>query len=131
MRKMKRKAIALTAAAIAVAGLLGASLGMAFAGSTSLSQGFNLVGGPLYADTSPAAWVSCLPSGSWKAVYLWDATHQRWMHFFNVSGGVPAYVNDPSTGAITSIPKLSGVALIMNQAVSNATLADSPAQACH
>lgn len=130
MNRIKRKVTLLIAVSIAVAALLGASLGMAFASTTSLSKGFNLVGGPLQADTAPAAWVSCLPSGSWSAIYQWDATHQHWMHYFNTGQGVPAYVNNSATGGIVTIAKLSGVALIMNQPVSNAKLADSPAQAC-
>lgn len=132
MIRTKRKAIAVMAAAIAVVGLLGASLGMAFANTTTLSKGFNLVGGPLRSDTAPAAWVSCLPSGSWNAIYVWDTTHQHWLHFFNTdSANVPGYVNQPAAGGIVTIPKLAGVALIMNQAVPGATLADSPAQACN
>ncbi len=131
MNRTRRKAIAVMAAAIAVVALLGASLGMAFANTTSLSKGFNLVGGPLLADTAPATWVSCLPAGSWNAIYVWDTTHQRWLHFFNIdAAGVPGYVNESAAGGIISIPKLSGVALIMNQAVSGAKLADAPGQAC-
>jgi hypothetical protein len=131
MNRTKRKALAVMAAAIAVVGLLGASLGMAFANTTTLGKGFNLVGGPLQADTAPDAWVSCLPDGSWDAIYIWDTTHQHWLHFFNTdSGDVPGYVNESAAGGIVKIPKLAGVALIMNQAVSGAHLADSPGQAC-
>lgn len=131
MIRTKRKVIAVMAAAITVVAMLGASLGMAFANTTSLSKGFNLVGGPLLADTAPSAWVSCLPAGSWNAIYLWDTTHQRWLHYFNIdAAGVPGYVNDSAAGGIISIPRLAGVALIMNQGVTGAKLADAPGQAC-
>jgi hypothetical protein len=132
MIRTKRKAIAVMAAAIAVAGLLGASLGMAFANTTTLNKGFNLVGGPLHSDTAPEAWVSCLPGGSWNAIYIWDTSHQRWLHYFNTdTANVPDYVNQSAAGGIVKIPKLAGVALIMNQAVPGAKLADSPGQACN
>jgi hypothetical protein len=130
MSRIKRKSLALLAAMVAVVALLGASLGMAVAGTASLGTGFNLVGGPIGGDVPPATWISCVPNTAWTAVYIWDAPNQRWLHFFNTAAGTPAYVNNTSNGGITTIPRFSGVAVIMSQAVASAKFADSPSQGC-
>ena len=125
----RSKMFALVAVSLATAALLGGSLGMAFAGTATLTTGFNLVGGPTQGDVAPADWVACLPTTSWNAVYIWDATHQTWMHYFNTAN-VPKFVNASSNGGITVIPRFSGVALIMTQAVNNAKLKDAASQTC-
>lgn len=130
MSRIKRKTLTLLAAMVAVVALLGASLGMAVAGTTALGTGFNLVGGPIGGDVTPAAWISCVPNTAWTAVYIWDAPHQQWLHFFNTAAGTPAYVNNTANGGISTIPRFSGVAVIMSQAVASAKFADTPSQAC-
>lgn len=127
---MRKKYLSLFLAAIAVAGALGSSLGLVAAGvRQNLGAGFNLVGGPLNADVPPAQFIACLPAGSWDAIYIWDAQTQTWKHYFNQSD-VPAYVNDVNLGGIAVIPRLSGVVLMMGQAVTNPRLKDSPAESC-
>jgi hypothetical protein len=127
---MRKKYVSLMLALVAVVGALGSSLGLVAAGVRSnLGVGFNLVGGPLNGDVSPGQFVACLPAASWEAIYIWDASTQTWKHYFNQSG-VPAYVNDPAVGGISTIPRLAGVVLMMEQAVSNPRLKDSPAEAC-
>lgn len=129
---MKRKTLLLLVSMVGVVAVLGASLGMAVAGTTPLVAGFNLVGGPIGGDVQPASWVECItPATSWNAVYIWDAPNQRWLHFFNKATGTPEYVNQTSNGGISIIPRFSGVALIMNNAVSSAKLKDSSATTCN
>ena len=131
MSRIKRRTYLLLASMVAMVALLGASLGMAVAGTSNLSSGFNLVGGPIGGDVAPDQWVACItPTTAWNAVYIWDAPNQKWLHFFNVGNGTPAYVNATANGGITSIPRFAGVALIMNQAVSNAKLKDSNSTPC-
>jgi hypothetical protein len=129
MTSTRRRALSIVAAGLGLAALLGGSLGVATAGvrSTPLAVGFNLVGGPLGGDVPPAAFVECLPAGSWSAVYIWDGTTQTWKHFFT---GVPAYVNNPAGGGISIIPRFSGVVLIMKAAVSNPRLRDTASEPC-
>ena len=132
MSRMKRKTLLLLASMVSVVAILGASLGMAVAGTASLGAGFNLVGGPMGGDVAPRSWVECItPATSWNAVYIWDAGNQRWLHFFNTANGTPDYVNQGPNGGIITIPRFSGVALIMNTAVSNAKLKDSPSTTCN
>ncbi len=130
MSWMKRKTFAVVAATLGLAAIFGATLGVAVAGTANLGSGFNLVGGPTGADVQAKDWVSCIPSTSWASVYIWDAPNQRWLHYFNTTAGVPAYVNQQASGGIGSIPRYSGVVMIMNTAVSSAKLPDSPSQAC-
>ncbi len=121
----------LLAAMVGVVALLGASLGMAVAGTTSLSSGFNLVGGPIGGDVQPDIFVKCIqPASAWTAVYIWDAQNQKWLHFFNTANGVPSFVNQGGNGGISVIPRFSGVALIMASAVANAKLLDSNSATC-
>ena len=127
---MKRKIFGVAAAGLGIAAILGGTLGVAFAKTTNLSSGFNLVGGPTNADVQPKDWVSCLPGTSWASVYIWDAPNQRWLHYFNTAAGVPAYVNQQASGGISSVPRFSGVVMIMNSAVSSAKFPDQPNQAC-
>lgn len=128
---MRKKTLAVILASMAVVAALGSSLGLVAAGTRqSLSAGFNLAGGPLQADMPPAQFVACLPASSWTAVYIWDAQTQTWKHHFNTGSGAAAYVNDAQLGGITVIPRLSGVVLMMSQAVSNPRLKDSPNEAC-
>jgi hypothetical protein len=132
MKILKSKSLAVAAATLGVAALLGGSLGVVMAStrSQSLSAGFNLAGGPLNGDVAPDQFVGCLPASSWRAVYIWDSATQTWEHFFNTSAGVPAYVNSAGTGGITAVPRFSGVVLIMNQAVGSPQLKDSNAESC-
>jgi hypothetical protein len=131
---IRSKTFAVIVGAVGVAAILGGSLGIATASvrHQPLTVGFNLVGGPLSADVAPGDFVGCLPATSWSAVYLWDGAHQQWQHFFNTQGttAVPAYVNATASGGIAIIPRLSGVALIMNSAVSSPQLRDAPNEAC-
>ncbi len=128
---MRKKSLAVILASMAIVAALGSSLGLVAAGTRqSLSTGFNLAGGPLQADMPPAQFVACLPASSWTAIYIWDAQRQTWKHHFNTGGGTPAYVNDTQLGGISVIPRLSGVVLMMAQAVSNPRLKDSPNEAC-
>jgi len=128
---MRKKYLAVIVASLAVVAALGSSLGLVAAGTRqSVSTGFNLVGGPLQADMPPAQFVACLPASSWTAVYIWDAQSQTWKHHFNTGSGTPAYVNDTALGGISVIPRLSGVVLMMAQAVTSPRLKDSPNEAC-
>ena len=43
---------------------------------------------------------------------------------------VPDYVNETSVGAISTIPRLAGVVLMMDAPVTDPHLKDSPAEAC-
>lgn len=117
---------------LGIAAILGSSLGIVAAGTRQpLTAGFNLVGGPLNADVQPVDYVGCLPAGSWTALYVWDAQNQQWKHFFNLTAGsLPAYINGSNVGGIGTIPRLSGVVLIMSQAVSNPRLRDTASEAC-
>ena len=73
MSRMKRKTLLLLVSMVGVVAVLGASLGMAVAGTTGLVSGFNLVGGPIGGDVPPASWVECItPATSWNAVYIWE-----------------------------------------------------------
>jgi hypothetical protein len=131
MSRIKRKTFVVLAAMVAVVALLGASLGMAAAGTTNLSSGFQLVGGPIGGDVAPATFVQCIqPSTAWTAVYIWDAPNQQWLHFFNTANGVPSFVNLSANGGISIIPRFSGVAMIMASAVANAKLLDSNSGTC-
>jgi hypothetical protein len=120
MTRVKQKTLAVVAGSLLVVGLLGASLGIAVAGQP-LGAGFNIVGGPRD-EMQPATFLSCLPATSWNAVYVWKADKQEWEHFFNTGKGYPAYINLASAGGIQTIPKLSGVVIMMADAQANATL---------
>lgn len=129
---MRLQIASLFFAALGIAAILGGSLGVATAGTKqSLSAGLNpAVGGPLSASVSPDKWVSCLPSSSWRALYLWDGSEQAWSHFFNTTKGIPDYVNDADVGGISSIPRLAGLAMFMDAAVNNPFMPDSATQSC-
>jgi hypothetical protein len=128
---LKSRALGLAVTTFGLAAVLGGSLGVAMAGTRSLSQGFNLVGGPVSSSVSAEEWVSCLPAQSWDAVYIWQAETQQWKHYFNPGkNNTPTYVNNVNAGGIGTIPRGTGVVMIMSQAVSNATVPDGPAQAC-
>jgi hypothetical protein len=131
MSSIRRKSFAVVAASLTMAAMLGGSLGFVAAGARDpLGSGFNVVGGPLSGDVGPAAFVQCLPASSWKAIYIWNSANQQWQHFFNTTKGFPAYINLGQAGGISTIPKLSGVVLLMDSAVSNPFLKDTSAQAC-
>jgi hypothetical protein len=131
MNDLRKKAMIVAGATLGFAALLGGSLGFAAAGTRqNLGVGFNLVGGPLQANVAPDKFLSCLPEQSWTGLYIWDGANQKWLHFFNAAKGVPAYVNGANVGGITIVPRASGAALIMAQAVSNPQLVDSPNEAC-
>jgi hypothetical protein len=132
MMSTKLKVASLFFAAFGIAALLGGTLGVATAGTKpSLFAGTNpAVGGPLAAAVTPDKWVSCLPSSSWRAVYRWDGTAQSWSHYFNTAKGIPDYVNDTDVGGIDLIPRLSGLAMQMDELVNNPFMPDSPTQSC-
>jgi hypothetical protein len=127
---MTRRMFTVVAAGLGLAAILGGTLGVAFAKTTDLQSGMNVVGGPTGADVQAKDWVSCIPTTSWASVYIWDAPNQRWLHYFNTASGVPAYVNQQASGGIGSIPRYSGVVVMMNTAVSAAKFPDQPNQAC-
>lgn len=130
MSELRRRAMALTAAAVGTAALLGGSLGMAFAGSRSgLSTGVNYIGGPRV-NMSPAQFVSCLPPASWSAIYAWDGATQTWQHYYNTTKGIPAYVNRPEVGGIETLRGARAVAIIMDQAVASPYFIDNTGESC-
>lgn len=130
MSFLSRPILALTGAMIGIAALLGGSLGIvAAAHSQNLAQGFNLVGGPLGADTPPETYISCVPDDAWTALYIWDAQNQKWQHFFNTNDA-PDYINDPAAGGIETIKRLAGVVVLTDQAVPNAQFLDRPSDEC-
>jgi len=132
MSSMKLKTASLFFAAFGIAALLGGTLGAATAGQKpQLYQGSNpAVGGPFGGNVTPAKWVSCLPDSSWRAIYLWDGTNQAWGHHFNTTKGIPDYVNDTDVGGISQIPRLSGLAMYMDEAVLSPFMPDSSAESC-
>ena len=128
---LKNRALGLAVTTVGLAAVLGGSLGVAMAGTRSLSDGFNLVGGPTGSSVTAEEWVSCLPSQSWDAVYIWQAETQEWKHYFNPGkNNTPNYVNSVNAGGIGSIPRGAGVVMIMSQTVSSAQVPDAPTQAC-
>jgi hypothetical protein len=130
MSFLSRPILALTGAMIGIAALLGGSLGIvAAAHSQNLVQGFNLVGGPLGADTAPQDYIACVPSGAWTALYIWDSQNQKWQHYFNTDSA-PDYINDPDAGGIETIKRLAGVVVLTTQAVPNAQFKDRPSDEC-
>jgi hypothetical protein len=132
MGSMKLKIASLFFAAFGNAANLGGTLGVVSAGQKPpLYQGSNpAVGGPFGGNVSPETWVKCLPPSSWRAIYLWDGTHQRWGHHFNTAKGIPDYVNDSDVGGINQIPRLSGLAMQMDEAVPSPFLPDSAGESC-
>lgn len=127
-----KKSTLVATSTLALAAILGGSLGLAAAGTRSpLSAGLNVIGGPLKGDVAPAKYVSCLGT-SWSAVYIWDNRSeaeggQRWQHYLR---GVPDYVNGQSVGGIATVPRLSGVALIMTSAVASPFIPDQNSETC-
>ena len=131
MSQTRKLTLGVAGTALLVAGILGASLGIVAAGQKqSLGTGAQLAGGPLRGDVTPAHWVSCLPSASWRVIYTWDGVAQVWNHHFNTTKGVPSYVNDDDVGGITSIKRLSGVSIVMDQPVTNPFFPDSSSEQC-
>lgn len=133
MAMLRNKALVVALAALAMAAVFGGSLGVAFAGQKStLTSGINpTVGGPLFGDVVPEKFMSCLPVGSWTAVYLWDSNTQSWRHYFNTNGtGVPAYVNNAAVGGLAVVPRLAGLAVIMNQGVQSPFFPDRQSDIC-
>jgi hypothetical protein len=137
MSFISRPAVALTAAMLGIAALLGGSLGIVVAAHNvdlvgpgqGQSSGFNLVGGPLIADTPPQDFLACLPEDSWVALYIWDAQNQKWQHYFNPDS-TPDYINSPQAGGIATIKRLAGVVILTSQAVPDARLKDRPQDTC-
>ena len=141
MSWITRKSFGLVlASSLALATILGGSLGVAFAKHTSTVTGVcangtsgcnvNFVGAIGSGDVSPAQFTKCLPAGTWEAIYIWDGPNQEWQHFFNPA--VPGYVNGAAAGGITSIPRFAGVVLIMKlgQPAQSVTLLDSNSDSC-
>lgn len=131
MKIFKSRMFAFVVSSLALAAVMGGSLGIVAAGSRQpLGVGFNLVGGPLQDSVTPDKFVGCLPTTAWDAVYVWDGANQTWKHYFNKANGTPEYVNSTSAGGISSIPRLSGVVLIMKAAVSSPFIPDRSSEAC-
>ncbi|MEO6397160.1 MAG: hypothetical protein ABIP13_01715 [Tepidiformaceae bacterium] len=141
MSWITRKSFGLVlASSLALAAVTGGSLGIAFAKHSSTVTGVcsggapgcnvNFVGAIGAGDVTPLQFTKCLPAGSWEAIYIWDGPNQEWQHFFNPS--VPAYVNQPAAGGITSIPRFAGVVLIMKlgQPAQSVTLLDGNSESC-
>jgi hypothetical protein len=131
MTLIKSRSFAVLVSIVALAAVLGGSLGIAAAGPrTQLTTGFNLVGGPLTGAVSPEKFTSCLPSNSWTSVYLWDRNTQEWKHYFNTTLGVPAFINGADAGGLVIVPRLEGVAMMMAAPVASPFFPDSPNQSC-
>lgn len=131
MPKLRPKLAAIVVSSLLLAAVLGATAGIAAAGSRStLYPGLNLVGGPLYDSLPPQDYLACLPSGSWRAIYLWDAATQTWQHYFNTSLGIPSYVNRTDLGGIQLIPQAAGLWIIMVQQVNNPKVKDLASESC-
>jgi hypothetical protein len=132
MRLFRSPTLAMAIAILGVAAMLGGTLGVATAATRPLSSGFNLIGGPVSGDVKADKYVSCLPTNSWKAVYIWKADQQEWRHYFNTTGSsnVPAFVNNVAAGGIDDVPRGSGVVILTTQAVPNAFFPESQTQSC-
>jgi len=127
MSLMTRKVFALVAGTMLLAAALGASLGVVFAGPRpSLDRGYNVVGGPFEESVSAQHFTSCLGT-AWNALYIWDADAQQWRHYFR---DVPEVLNGLKVGGIETIPRLSGVVLIMDTPVESPFLPSSAGESC-
>ena len=129
MNTTRRKVIALIAAVFGCAAILGGSLGIAVAGTReNLPTGAAYIGGPRE-NMAPAKFAGCLPVASWNSIYVWDAAKQQWLHYINPTK-VPAYVNDAKVGGIVTIPRLAGLAILIDTAIVAPFFPDTNAQAC-
>lgn len=130
MRFLKTRGALVAALTLLVVSMLGASLGVAMANqrNITLSPGFNLMGGPLFANIEPDDFMECFPDGSWEAIYIWDAENQSWSHYFAEGQGLPGYINHEEVGGIDTIPRLSGLVVIMNTQVTNPFVPDDTSQ---
>lgn len=95
-----------------------------------LEAGPNLVSGPIGGSLPPDTFVTCLPEGSWSALYIWDSIQQAWHHYFNTADGTPAYVNDPSVRGAVVVPQLAGVVVYMTRDVPGAVVPDQASFSC-
>lgn len=142
MSWITRKSFGLVlASSLALAAVMGGSLGIALAKHTSTVTGVcangsngcnvNFVGAIGSGDVTPGQFTKCLADGAWEAIYIWDGPNQQWQHYFNTKS-VPTYVNQPSAGGITSIPRFAGVVLIMKlgQPAQSVTLLDGNSETC-
>lgn len=129
MHSTTRRLFAIFGGAVAFAGLLGGTLGIA-AAQNSLPAGPAYIGGPRE-SMSPENFTSCLPTQSWNSIYVWDASTQQWKHWINPAKGVPEWVNAPDVGGIEMIPRFSGLAILVDTAIPNATFPQINAQACN
>jgi hypothetical protein len=130
MSFLRSRATIVIGLTLLVVSMLGGSLGIAMANqrNSPLVPGFNLIGGPLFADMNPDDFMSCLPDGSWQAIYIWNAQSQTWQHYFNSGGSLPSYVNHADAGGIEKIPQLAGVVIIMNTGVATPFVPDASSQ---
>lgn len=135
MSWMQKKIIAVFAIGVGVAIVLGATVGVGLARQTpdrpiggtcpNGTPGCNidLVGNISPQPVAPATFMRCITVGDWIGIYIWDAPNQQWLHFFNTATGnprnLPAYLNDPAVGAISTIPQFAGVFLIMRPGAPN------------
>lgn len=143
----RKKGLAL---GIGVALLLGATLGSAGAhqttdpdlpigglcGDGSAGCNMHFVGNQARHAVAPDVFMQCLPAGDWIILYVWDEPTQNWLRYANTApgnpGNLPAYLNDPATGAATEIPGLRGIALLMRAGAPNEqrSFLHSPEERC-
>jgi hypothetical protein len=125
-----KRFVAVSGAIFGMAGLLGASLGLAVAGNKgTLPTGPSYIGGPLE-NMTPAKYTSCLPAQNWNSIYIWDAANQQWLHWVNPAKGVPSYVNSPTVGGIETIPRFAGLAILVDSTITDAYFPDTNNQNC-
>jgi hypothetical protein len=143
MSWMKRTSLGLVVGSFALAAILGASLGVAVAKHSTTVTGVcpngspgcntnNFVGTIRSGSVSPSSFTSCIPAGTWEAIYIWDGPTQEWRHFFNTTK-FPAYINASQAGGIDQIPGFAGVVLIMTAGTpaTSITLLDSNSETCN
>lgn len=128
MRNSRKKVIGLVGAVFGAAAIMGGSLGLAAGAPQDLPAGAAYIGGP-FESMSPQKFTSCLPQNSWNSIYVWDAPNQQWRHYINPAK-VPAYVNNEEVGGITAIPRLSGLAILLDTAVQGAVFPVTNGTAC-
>jgi hypothetical protein len=138
-----RRVFAVAVSGLVVAGIFGATLGLAVAKHTSQVGGMcsngqpgcniHYVGAIRPGGVSPGKFTECLPANDWEAIYIWDGAAQNWLHYFNTSPGkYPSYLNNTAAGGISTIPGFSGVVLIMRSGAANqtVTLLDANNESC-
>jgi hypothetical protein len=141
MSWIHRKVFAVALSSLVVAGIFGATLGLAVAKHTSQVGGvcsngqpgcnIHYVGAIRAGGVGPNKFTECLPDNDWESIYIWDGATQSWLHFFNTTK-YPTFLNNVNAGGISTIPGFSGVVLIMRSGAPNqtVTLLDQNSEAC-